>query len=108
MSPRMGANPRDSHRNGRVAFHPMLASLARACVRHRWIVIGAWVALLVVINGIAGAVGPDYRTDFVLPDSESKEVQDLLEANSPTGPASRRRSSSRPTRASTTRRCRRR
>ena len=61
----------------------MLASLARACVRHRWIVIGAWVALLVVISGISNAVGPDYRTDFVLPDSESKEVQELMEANNP-------------------------
>ena len=61
----------------------MLASLARACVRHRWIVIGAWVALLIVVNAVAGAVGPDYRTDFTLPDSESKDVQELLEANDP-------------------------
>ena len=61
----------------------MLASLARACVRHRWIVIGVWVALLVIVSGISNAVGPDYRTDFVLPDSESKDVQDLLEANNP-------------------------
>jgi RND superfamily putative drug exporter len=61
----------------------MLASLARACVRHRWIVIGAWVALLIVVNGIASGVGPDYRTDFTLPDSESKDVQELLEANDP-------------------------
>ena len=60
-----------------------LEKIARACVRHRWIVIGAWVAALVVINGIAGAVGPDYRTDFTLPASETKEVQELLEANSP-------------------------
>jgi RND superfamily putative drug exporter len=60
-----------------------LAALARRCVRHRWIVIGAWLALLVGVNIVAGAVGPDYRTDFVLPDSESKEVQELLEANSP-------------------------
>ena len=61
----------------------MLARLARVCVRHRWIVIGTWLALLVGINAIAGAVGPDYRTDFTLPDSESKVVQDLLEANDP-------------------------
>ncbi len=61
----------------------LLSKLARACVRHRWIVIGLWVALLVVINGVAGAVGPDYRTDFVLPDSESKQVQELLEQASP-------------------------
>ena len=83
MSPRMGVNPRDSERNGRVAFRPMLASLARACVRHRWIVLGVWVALMIVINGIASSVGPDYRTDFALPDSEAREVQDLLEANNP-------------------------
>jgi putative drug exporter of the RND superfamily len=61
----------------------MLASLARRCVRHRWIVIGAWLAILIGANAVAGAVGPDYRTDFVLPDSESREVQELLEANSP-------------------------
>jgi RND superfamily putative drug exporter len=61
----------------------LLEKIARACVRHRWIVIGSWVAALVVINGIAGAVGPDYRTDFTLPASETKEVQQLLEANSP-------------------------
>jgi putative drug exporter of the RND superfamily len=60
-----------------------LARLARGCVRHRWIVIGAWVFLLVAANAIAGAVGPDYRTDFSLPDSESKQVQELLEEASP-------------------------
>ncbi len=61
----------------------MLARLARACVHHRWIVIGAWVALLIGINAVAGGVGPDYKTDFTLPDSETKDVQELLEANSP-------------------------
>ena len=60
-----------------------LEKIARACVRHRWIVIGAWVAALVIINTIAGAVGPDYRTDFTLPASETKQVQELLAANSP-------------------------
>ncbi len=60
-----------------------LERLARACVRHRWIVIGAWVAALVLANVVAGAVGPDYRTDFTLPDSETKQVQELLAANSP-------------------------
>ena len=41
------------------------------------------MALLVGVNIVAGAVGPDYRTDFALPDSESKEVQELLEPNDP-------------------------
>jgi RND superfamily putative drug exporter len=61
----------------------LLARLAGGCVRHRWIVIGVWVALLVGINIVAGVVGPDYRTDFTLPDSESKQVQDVLEASDP-------------------------
>jgi len=61
----------------------MLARLARNCVRHRWIVIGAWVALLVVANAVAGAVGPDYKTSFTLPDSESQEVLDTLLAVDP-------------------------
>ncbi len=61
----------------------LLARLAGGCVRHRWIVIGVWLALLVGINTVAGVVGPDYRTDFTLPDSESKQVQDVLEASDP-------------------------
>jgi RND superfamily putative drug exporter len=61
----------------------MFASVARACLRHRWIVIGAWVGLLIVVNGIASSAGADWKTDFVLPDSESKDVQELLEANDP-------------------------
>ncbi len=60
-----------------------LGRIARACVRHRWIVIGTWVAALVLINTFAAAVGPDYRTDFTLPDSETKQVQELLAASSP-------------------------
>ena len=61
----------------------VVARLARACIHHRWIVIGTWLALLIGFNVVAGAVGPDYRTDFVLPDSESKEVQEQLEAADP-------------------------
>ena len=56
----------------------MLARLARASVRHRWIVIGTWVALLIVANAVASGVGPDYKTSFTLPDSESQEVLDTL------------------------------
>ncbi len=61
----------------------MLARLARTCMRHKWITIGVWVALLVVVNGISSSIGPDYKTDFKLPNSETKQVFDLLQANSP-------------------------
>jgi putative drug exporter of the RND superfamily len=60
-----------------------LQRLARACVRHRWIVIGAWVVVLVAVNAVAGSMGPDFRTDFTFPESETKQVQELLEANAP-------------------------
>ena len=62
----------------------MLERLARYAVRHRWKVIGAWVALLVVLFGVSGSMGADYRTDFTLPDSESADVFDQLEAADPT------------------------
>src|SRR5262245_12187316 len=61
----------------------MLARLARTCLRHKWLTIGVWVALLVIVNGISGTIGPDYKTDFKLPNSETKQVFDLLQANSP-------------------------
>lgn len=61
----------------------MLERLARFCSAHRWWVVGLWVALIVAINAIAGAVGPDWRTEFTLPDGEAKQVQELLMAASP-------------------------
>jgi putative drug exporter of the RND superfamily len=61
----------------------MLERLARGCAHHRWLTIGAWVAILFLAGGAASAVGPDWRTDFSLPNGEAKDVQDLLEANNP-------------------------
>jgi putative drug exporter of the RND superfamily len=61
----------------------MLARLARTCVRHKKIVIGGWIGLLVVFLALSGTIGADYRTDFKLPDSETKQVFDLLQQNSP-------------------------
>ena len=62
----------------------MLERLARYAVRHRWVVIGAWIGLLVLLFGVSGSMGADYRTDFTLPDSESADVFDELEAADPT------------------------
>jgi len=56
-----------------------LARLARTCVRHRWIVIIGWVAALLLINGISGAVGPDYRTDFTLPEWREHDARVMEE-----------------------------
>src|SRR4029078_3224725 len=57
----------------------MLARLARFSFRKRWIMFFAiWLPLLVVLNGVSGAIGTDYHTDFTQPDSESKQVQDAF------------------------------
>ena len=45
---------------------------------HRRWVLGFWLTLLVGINLIGGAVGPDFRDEFNLPDVESKRGIDIL------------------------------
>src|SRR3954463_1298562 len=66
------------------SFPPMLDRLARTCFRRRGRTVLIWIAVLIGVNVIAnGIVGADYRADMNLPDSESKQVQDQLEAASP-------------------------
>ncbi len=43
-------------------------------------VFAIWLPLLIALNIVAGAVGSNYRTDFSFPASESKLVQDALNA----------------------------
>jgi putative drug exporter of the RND superfamily len=63
----------------------VLDRLARHCYRRRGRVLLVWIVVLIGVNVIAnGIVGADYRADMNLPDSESRQVQDLLEAASPT------------------------
>ena len=62
----------------------MLSSLARFCVRRRRIVVfGIWIPLFFIVAAVSGAMKGDFRTDFVLPSSESREVQELLEKANP-------------------------
>ena len=62
----------------------MLARLARFCFRRRWTVVIGWLLAIVLLGIIGfGVVGNDYRTDFNLPDSETKQVFDFLKANRP-------------------------
>jgi RND superfamily putative drug exporter len=57
----------------------VLARLARFSFHKRWIMVFAiWLPLLIVLNGVSGAIGTDYHTDFTQPDSESKQVQDAF------------------------------
>jgi putative drug exporter of the RND superfamily len=52
----------------------VLQRLARFCYHHRWQVLGAWVALLVVLQGLNATVGGTFKDDFALPDSESADA----------------------------------
>jgi putative drug exporter of the RND superfamily len=57
----------------------MFARLGGWCVRRRKRVVLIWVAVLVAGGALTGAVGNDFRTEFDLPDVESRAGFDILE-----------------------------
>jgi len=61
----------------------MLIRLARFSVRHRRMMIGFWLLLVIALGAISSSVGPNFATQFELPQSESNDVRELLKANSP-------------------------
>ncbi|MSY13637.1 MAG: hypothetical protein F2673_10955, partial [Actinobacteria bacterium] len=57
----------------------MLARVAKFCYRRRRLVVLAWIGIIVSVSAVGwGAVGPDFRTDFNLPASETRQVFDFL------------------------------
>ncbi len=58
-----------------------LRALARFCYRRRRLVVGLWVATLIGINVLSGAIGTNFSTDFSAPNTESTRASDLLSAN---------------------------
>ena len=60
----------------------MLIKLAKFSVKHRRMMVGSWVLLVVALGAISSSVGTNFATEFELPASESNDVQKLLEANS--------------------------
>jgi RND superfamily putative drug exporter len=57
----------------------MYRALARWCYHHRWTVIAAWIALLVGLNAVGGAVGAAFNAEFGSPASESNDGFDLVQ-----------------------------
>jgi RND superfamily putative drug exporter len=55
-----------------------LKSLARFCVRHRWFVLIAWIAVIILINAISHAEGSAYSNAFSLPGTNSTHAENLL------------------------------
>jgi RND superfamily putative drug exporter len=60
-----------------------LKSLARFCVRHRWYVLIAWVALFILINVVSHAEGSAYSNAFSLPGTNSTHAESLLQSGLP-------------------------
>jgi RND superfamily putative drug exporter len=57
----------------------MLSSLARFSVRHRRIVVFAiWIPLAIAMVFASSAIGPDFRTEMAMPQSEARQAEQLL------------------------------
>jgi len=62
----------------------MIARLAAWCYSKRWVVVAAWVVLLVGIYAWGGAIGGEkYDGSFELPSSDSRAGLDVLEKTFP-------------------------
>src|SRR3954451_15021307 len=60
-----------------------LFHLGRTCVRRRWVVIGVWLAIFVVLAAWARSAGPDVNDNLTLPGSDSQKATALLEKRFP-------------------------
>ena len=57
----------------------MFARLGGWCVRRRGVVVIAWLVVLIAGGAISGVVGSNFRSEFDLPDVESRAGFDLLQ-----------------------------
>ena len=57
--------------------------LARWCYRHRWIVMIAWVGVIIAANALESSVGATYNDNFSLPQTESHKADRLLALSAP-------------------------
>jgi RND superfamily putative drug exporter len=65
-----------------------MQTLARIAIRHRWWVVGGWIAFIVVVQALASAAGgAAYKNVFTLPHTETQTVLDLLKATGQGGQA---------------------
>lgn len=59
----------------------MFGRLGAWCYDQRKLVLGLWVALLIAGGGLLATAGSDFREEFNLPASDSRDGFDILEAN---------------------------
>lgn len=60
-----------------------MRSLATWCVRHRRIVVAAWLVALIAAVVLSQSVGTAFSNGFSLPHTESTQALDLLQSSSP-------------------------
>ena len=58
----------------------MYMKVGRWCYRHRAVVVSAWVATVILVGIIGGAVGSDFGGDPEAPESESRTGFEILES----------------------------
>src|SRR5258707_1739638 len=56
----------------------IMSAIARWCYRHRFVVIAAWVVVLIGLGALSQAVKSSYNTPFSLPGTGSTTAQQLL------------------------------
>jgi RND superfamily putative drug exporter len=57
-----------------------LARWTRACARHPWRVVGAWLGIVVALVVLVGTVGGQLRDEFNIPGSDTQKATDLIES----------------------------
>jgi RND superfamily putative drug exporter len=61
----------------------MLERIARFCFRRRWTVLALWFAAIIAIGAGSASLGTAGEAGFNLPDTESRQVLDLLQEAAP-------------------------
>ncbi|MGI8676035.1 MAG: MMPL family transporter [Nocardioidaceae bacterium] len=64
-------------------MHSFLDRLGRLAARKHWVVIGAWVVILLAVVVLRNALGGEYVNDYTVPGSESSTGLDALDADFP-------------------------
>jgi putative drug exporter of the RND superfamily len=59
----------------------VFSRLGTWCHDRKWLVIGAWIGVLLLGAAVSGAVGTGFRDEFNLPDVESRTGFDVLDEN---------------------------
>jgi RND superfamily putative drug exporter len=60
-----------------------MRTIASWCVRHRRVVLAAWLLVLLAISGISRAAGSNYVNSWSLPNTDSSTAVNLLQSVSP-------------------------